>query len=286
MDEALLTAAQVQLGVGRTAEGRQLVQAALERRPKWIDAQGMLVRIDVRDGQLDRARALAREMPRPEGVTVTEIDGDIDMLAGKPEDALKLYESAQRTAPTARLAMKMFNLRRATQAPHPERSLVEWLERKPQDPTVRRLLAQHYSSAGKRSEAIANYERLAKEPNADPAVLNNLAWMLAESGDARAVEIAKRAHEAAPGVPEIADTYGWILVRSDKVADGLAVLERALAAAPTNPDVQFHAAAAYAKNGQNARAVELLRQALQPGREFAGRAEAEQLLQSLNAKES
>jgi putative PEP-CTERM system TPR-repeat lipoprotein len=286
LDDALLSAAQVQLSVGHVAEARQLVQTALEHKPGWHEAQGLLVNIDVRDGRLDRALAGARQLPRPTGMTVAEVDGDINLLAGKNDEAIKLYETAQRTTPSPALAIKLFNVRRSVQAPSPERSLTEWLEKKPQDATVRRVLAQHYQSAGRRDEALAQYERLAKEQGPDPAVLNNLAWMLEQSGDARALDIARRAHEAAPGVPEIADTYGWILVRSDKVAAGLAVLERALAAAPMNPDVQFHAAAAYAKNGENARAVELLRQCLQPGREFAARAEAEELLRTLKAKDS
>lgn len=286
LDDALLSAAQVQLGAGRIAEARQLVQTALDRKPGWSEAQGLLVTIDVRDGQLDRALARARQMPRPAGMSVAEVDGDIHAMAGKKDEAIRLYETAQRATPTAALAIKIYNVRRTLQGPGAERSLTEWLERKPADSNVRRTLAQHYESVGRVDDAVAQYERLAKEQRLDPAVLNNLAWLLAQRNDPRALDIARRAYEAAPGVAEVADTYGWILVRSDKVAEGLPVLERALAAAPMNPDVQFHAAAAYAKSGKNARAVELLRQCLQPGREFAARAEAEELLRSLDAKES
>jgi predicted Zn-dependent protease len=105
--------------------------------------------------------------------------------------------------------------------------------------------------------------------------------MLHARGDARAVTLAKRAYDAAPNVAEIADSYGWILVQRDKVPEGIAMLERALAGAPANPDIQYHVAAAYVKSGQSARGAEILREVLQSHGKFASRQEAERLESSL-----
>jgi predicted Zn-dependent protease len=122
---------------------------------------------------------------------------------------------------------------------------------------------------------------LAQEQPPDPATLNNLAWLLHEKGDARALDLAQQAHVAAPKVPEIADTYGWILVQRNQAAAGLDVLQAAMAGAPGNPDIQYHVAAAYAKSGQQEKAAELLRESLKSGKPFRSRAAAESLLTSI-----
>jgi len=59
------------------------------------------------------------------------------------------------------------------------------------------------------------------------------------------------------------------------------MLERALASAPANPDIQYHVAAAYVKSGQSARGAELLRDVLRSHEKFASRQEAERLESSL-----
>jgi thioredoxin-like negative regulator of GroEL len=61
------------------------------------------------------------------------------------------------------------------------------------------------------------------------------------------------------------------------------VLQEALAKAPTNPDVQYHLAAAYAKTGERTKASELVRESLKAKGAFASRSAAEGLLRSLTA---
>ena len=117
----------------------------------------------------------------------------------------------------------------------------------------------------------------------DPVMLNNFAWLLHEKGDARAVDLARRAYTAAPGIAEVADTYGWILVEGGKTAEGVKVLQEALAKAPTNPDVQYHLAAAYAKTGSAAEGFRARARIAEGEGPFASRSAAEGLLRSLTA---
>lgn len=280
LDEALVSAAQVQLGLNRKAEARQLAETAFARQPSSVEAQRLLMRIDAQDGQIERALARARSLASTTGRPVGELEGDAYMLAGKPNDALSAYEGAQRAKMNEALAVKIFNARRAMKGDSPERSLVDWLAKEPGNQSLRRLLAQYYEASGKRREAVAEYERLAADGK-DPLALNNLAWMLSESGDARALDLARRAHEQAPNIAEIADTYGWILVRAAKVSEGVVVLERARSQAPSNPEIQFHLASAYAKAGRSAQARDLLRTLLASDAAFTSRREAEQLARSI-----
>jgi putative PEP-CTERM system TPR-repeat lipoprotein len=280
--EGSLNAARLYEETGRIDEGRQLLEAALADRPDWREATRLLLELDARNGRVDQALARVRSMTELSPAASLEYQGDVYVWARHYPNALGAYEDAQRKQPSAALAMKMFNVQRAAGAPSPQLSLLEWLQNSPADADVRRLLAAHYESTGRQADAAAEYEKLLATGRIDPVSLNNLAWILQSRGDARAVALAKRAYDAAPQIPAIADTYGWILVQTDKVRDGIVVLERALAGASANPDIQYHVAAAYVKSGQAARGAEILREVLQAHEKFASRQEAEQLMQSLS----
>jgi cellulose synthase operon protein C len=282
--EGDLNAARLQLDLNRPDEARKVLQSALARNPKWREANQLLMQVDARTGQVDKALARAREITAdaPPGV-LSEIEGDVYALAGKPAQAITAYEDAQRKRPTGTVALKLFHARRLAKVTPVESSLTQWLQRSPGDVEVRQLLASYYEATGRTDPAIAEYERLAQRQPPDPAVLNNLAWLLHQKGDARALQFAQRAHAAAPKIAEIADTYGWILVERDQAAEGLGVLQTALSGAPDNLDIQYHVAAAYAKSGQRQKAAELLRESLKSGKEFRSRAAAESLLSSMRA---
>lgn len=283
--QAHLDAARVYLDLNEVTKARQSVEAALATNAKWRDAQQLMITVDARDGKVERAFDRAKELnPSASPAVLATLRGDLYAMAKQFEAAAESYENAQRLQPAAQTAVKLYQARRAGGVRDPERSLVQWLERAPQDVTVRKTLAIHYESSGQSERALAEYERLLGANAVDPAILNNMAWALHQKGDPRALELARRAYEGAPQYPEIADTYGWILVRMDRVTEGLTVLQSALANAPTNPDILYHAAVAYHKSGDPNRAMKLVNDALNAGREFASRAEAQQLARELAEK--
>jgi predicted Zn-dependent protease len=281
--EGELNAARLQLDLNKPEQARRVLEAALARRPGWREAEQLLIRVEARSGQVDRAIALARSsMAGAPAGAVKETEGDVYTLARKPAQAITAYDEAQRQNPSSSLAIKLFNARREAGAASPEASLTQWLQRTPNDVQARRLLVLVYQASGKVDEAIKQYEHLMEQGPADPVMLNNFAWLLHEKGDARAVDLARRAYAVAPGISEVADTYGWILLESGKTAEGMKVLQSALTGAPDNPDVQYHLATAYAKTGDSAKASELVRESLKGKREFGSRAAAESLLRSLS----
>jgi Tfp pilus assembly protein PilF len=277
----------VYLDLNDRTKARQAVESALAANPKWRDAQQLMITVDARDGKVDRAFERAKELnPSASPAALAALRGDLHGMAKQYEEAAAAYEDAQRLQPTGQTAVKLYQARRVAGARNPERSLVQWLERSPQDVSTRKALAIHYESSGQPERALAEYERLMSANAVDPAILNNLAWALHQKGDPRALDMAKKAYEGAPQYPEIADTYGWILVRMDRVPEGLTVLQSALANAPTNPDILYHAAVAYHKSGDPNRAMKLVDDALKGGRAFASRAEAEQLARDLAGKKT
>jgi putative PEP-CTERM system TPR-repeat lipoprotein len=280
--QSVLDAARLHLDLGQVQQARDLLDAAIVDRPKWREAHRLLAVVDAREGRVEQALARMKNVSDDlSPAAVHAFQGELYALAGQPAAAIKGLEEAQRLQPSGALAIKLFELRRASGADAAERSLVQWIERKPDDVAVRRVLALQYESTGRQALALPHYEQMLAADAIDPITLNNMAWALHERGDARAPELARRAYTAAPHLAAVADTYGWILVRMGKAQQGLDVLEKALAKAPANPDIRYHAAVAYSKSGQVPKAVEILQGVVRTQEQFMSRTAAEQLLASL-----
>ena len=280
---ATLAAAKLHLQLDQRAQARDLLTAAVAEQPKWLEAERLLIATLAADGDVDgalaRAKTVFRDAPP---AAVRELEGDIYASARRAPQAIEAYEQAQRAKPSSALALKLFRARRSVGEQSAERSLVQWLQRTPEDSQVRSVLAAYYDSSGDSARAVQEYERLLAANAISPEMLNNLAWALHLKGDPRALELARRAHAAAPRSGAIADTYGWILVQMGKVQEGRDVLEMALNREPENPDIAYHAAVAYSKSGQISRARDLLQGVLKSPSQFASRAEAEQLARTLS----
>ena len=112
--------------------------------------------------------------------------------------------------------------------------------------------------------------------------LNNLAWLYYLEKDPRAVPTAKRAWQLAPHVPSVGDTYGWLLVESGAVQEGLNVLEGAWNdGGLSDPELRYHYAATLARAGRAERAAPRLAQLLAEVPEFPSRDAAQALAASL-----
>lgn len=135
-------------------------------------------------------------------------------------------------------------------------------------PEVATLLAELQSAAGHPEEAAATDEVVrtitALQAEAGQTVDLELALFEADRGDsARAVELARAAHEARSGNVYANDALAWALVRDGRAEEALAHVERALRLDTADPVIRFHAAAAFAASGEHDRAAEELARALE-----------------------
>lgn len=121
-----------------------------------------------------------------------------------------------------------------------EKFVHEWREKLPKSSRASLILALDAQEKNNTPAAIDGYERALQGAPESPVLLNNLAWSYYLEKDARAEQTAKRAYELAPNSPAILDTYGWILVESGKVTEGITYLERAVNLAEGNTEIQEH----------------------------------------------
>lgn len=169
------------------------------------------------------------------------LQGLIRLAEGRQEDALSLYQKSWELKPTELAAEGIYkqyaSLNRKSEA---EKFALEWQEKFPQSYRASLILALDAQGKNDIPAAIEGYERALKKVPQSPVLLNNLAWSYYLEKDSRAEETAKRAYELAPNSPAILDTYGWILVESGKVSEGVSYLERAANLAQDNAEIQGH----------------------------------------------
>jgi len=266
------------------AGARVSLLQALELQKDNLPILVALADLELRDGRLDEALKQARHVQSvyPEKSEGHIAEGQVHLKSEDFDAASKAFKRAYVINPNGQLAMMQYRtLHRIGKADEGETVLRDWLERQPDDLGVRFVLAARYQTQGKPSEAISEYERIMEKQSDNMEVLNNLAWLYHEQGDARGLEYAEKAYKLSDNRPEVADTLGWILVNQGQVKRGLALLQDAAVKAPHIPDVRYHLAVALHKSGDKDEARKELERLLSSGHDFSDKGNAKSLLESL-----
>lgn len=129
----------------------------------------------------------------------------------------------------------------------------------PNNLQLRLHLAMLQQSTGQNDSARANYEMLLESMPENTVVLNNLAWLYHKTEDHRAVALAERAYELSPSNAAIADTYGWIMLKSGNHQESVPVLEKAHELQPDSEEIARHLAEAYRVVGMESAAQRILK---------------------------
>jgi len=118
--------------------------------------------------------------------------------------------------------------------------------------------------AGRHPEAQQVYEATLKIQPDNPIVLNNLAFLLAETGGNLddALSKAQRAKQLLPGMAEVSDTLGWIFLKKKLPDQAIDILKDLVVKQPNHAIYRFHLGMAYSQKGDKTRAMEQLREAL------------------------
>ena len=124
------------------------------------------------------------------------------------------------------------------------------------------------------------YEKLLSVAPNSPLALNNLAVIYSEHlGQLdKAYDLARKAKEAVPNEPHIADTLGWILFKKGDYGNALRLLQESAGKLPDLPEIQFHAGMAHYMLGEEGPARLALQKAVDAPSDFPGKDEARQRL--------
>jgi len=269
------------------AGARAAIDAAIRLQPGFVPAWAGRLTLEAAQSGVGAALRLAERLRRDHpqsGWIAALMIGDLHRSAADLPAARAAYEQALASGPeTSEAAARLFALR--LQAGESAEAALGFararLARLPADVALRFQVAAFLLAQGRETEAIAETEALLRLVPDHVAALNNLAWLYDRHGDARARDLAARAHGLAPDDPRIADTYGWILFRGGDTSRGIALLRAAATAAPRAGEIQHRFAEALAASGARDEARAVLDGALADGQPFPGREAAERLLQML-----
>jgi putative PEP-CTERM system TPR-repeat lipoprotein len=270
--------------LGDHAGARRAFEEAVSIKPDFIQARYALGKLEIKDDRIDKALGIAEGLGAdfPDSAIGAVLAGSAHLEAGRTADAIQSFEAAyarERTSETV-LALAGAYLR-GDRTDDTVRVLEDWTAEQPGDRRAIALLAQSLQMAGRDAEAISAYETLLEAGQKDYVTLNNLAWLYHERGDERALEVAREAYDLAPNRPEVADTYGWILVNNGQSKEGLSILQQAYVAFPTQTEIGYHVAVGLKAEGRSEEAATLLRRLLRESPDFAQAEEARALLAEL-----
>jgi tetratricopeptide (TPR) repeat protein len=262
----------------RASTGGEVAQVAAE----VATVELALLRLDLRSGDVDGAQQrFSRLDPSLVGTDQYKLlRADIDVARGAIDIAqasyLDLLQQGNRLA-----LFRLVGLYHDSGNLLPLRKLLrDWLAENTNDIGAEVALANVHLTLSEYGQAAELFESvLAKQPN-NVVVLNNLAWLYLQTGDARATSVAQRAYALAPRNADVADTLGWILLSKGDIDGGSRVLHEALALAPDNPTILYHVAKALADAGATERAIATLKRT--EGRAFAEADAAQALVRALS----
>jgi len=278
-----LRLAKILSDAGRSGDSQAVLLEAKDMDPGNPQIALGLIGIALNAGDLDQATELAADLEPYDEILSERFRGHILLQTGETEKAIETLEAAYARDPRSDLAIDLFFARRkAGDLPAAIAVLEAHVAARANDRQVRHALASSLAEAGRHAEAMEHYQALVDQSPDDVLALNNLAWLRDTLGHADGLDYAKRAYALAPDAPQVADTYGWLLVRADDLAAGIPVLRRAIGQAPRDLNVRYRLAFALQESGNASEAREILQSILQPGTEFAERSNAEQLLGRLD----
>jgi tetratricopeptide (TPR) repeat protein len=236
---------------------------------------------------------------------------DLDLAAKQYATAIervqKFIEKDPKQAQALALRAKIYLAQR--DFTHAEPDLLKAIELDPKLEPAYLLLAQLYVASNRQEEAIAKltafvennksaqaapalmqlamlneqlknfaaardaYEKLLTVAPNSPLALNNLAVLYSEHFAEldKAYDLAKRANEAAPNEPHLADTLGWILFKKGDYGNALRLLQESAGKLPDNPAIQFHVGMAHYMLGEEEPARIALQKAADSTADFPGK---------------
>lgn len=243
---------------GLSAEAAAMLGRAFEIAPQSPEIQRRLLERAARTRDYKAVLAAAKSLQRsaPQSAAGFLLEGAAE-ASRKAWPAALAAQQAALDKPDARgEAERAYyaTLRRAGQAQKAERFAADWLAQHPREVHLRGLLGSEALAAGRKAQAERWFREIVEiEPRSLPA-LNNLAWLLAERGDAQAVPTAERALALAPNRPEVLDTMARALESRQELAQAIDYQKRAVQAGAGRPDLRVRLVRLLVKHGDKAQA--------------------------------
>jgi putative PEP-CTERM system TPR-repeat lipoprotein len=228
---------------------------------------------------LAQARNLQKESPKQ--AVGFALEAEVLALDRNVREAAAAYRAAILRSPPPLIVLRYYTLLTSDGKEKEAMAVTqEWLTQHPQDVALRTALGQRSLDSGDCAHAIRYYRDAAQYDPSNAALLNNLAWCLAETNSPEALDFAERAYRIAPSSAAIANTYGWVLFQRGDITQGIRHLRRSTELEPDDAGHRIYLAKALIKSGDKDGARKQLELAAK-GDTGRSKSVARQLLESL-----
>jgi tetratricopeptide (TPR) repeat protein len=252
----LMGIVETNMAQNKTDEALKILQAESEKAPNRVDLMLALGNTAVRAGKYDFAIE-----------TFNRVLAQTEKGKGQGDLYLRIGETQRRKG----------DLNSAIQ------SLQKARETLPDNIVVLSTLALVLDAAARRPEAKQVYEATIRlDPN-NGVALNNLAFLLAESGGDldEALTKAQRAKQLLPNLFEVSDTLGWIYLKKNLSANAIDIFKDLVSKQPNQATYHYHLGMAYSQQGDKSKALEQLKEALKYNPKKDEKEKIEQLITRL-----
>jgi tetratricopeptide (TPR) repeat protein len=245
----LLGEAESYLLLGKPDQAIKVIQDEVNRFPNRNDLKRDLADIQFRTGHIDEA--------------IKSYENLMPMFKDNPRQLGDLY---------ARVGDGYI---RKKDSPQAITQLRKAHELEPDSTPVINSLALLLENSGDHQEARKLYQESISRKQDDPEALNNLAYLMAETGGNldEALTLATRAKQKLPNYHEISDTIGWIYLKKNLADSAVDIFRDLTSKVPDNSTYHYHYAMALFQKGDRANAQKQCQAALaaKPGKEEEGR---------------
>ena len=233
----LMGIVETNMAQNKTEEAIRILQTESDKAPGRLDLLFNVANTAVRAGKYDYAVQ-----------TYNRILGQMDKSAKPGEVYLRIGEAYRRKG-DANAAIQALQKARETL---PDNILVLY------------TLGLVLDGAQRKPEAKQFYEATLKLQPDNAVVLNNLAFLLAETGGDLndALTKAQHAKQVNPSLNEISDTLGWIYLKKGLADNAIDVFKDLVSKEPNHATYRYHLGMAYSQKGDKSKALEQLKEAL------------------------
>jgi putative PEP-CTERM system TPR-repeat lipoprotein len=272
-------------GAGDAERSKTELRKVLELDENYVPALLSLAKIANNEGDLEGLRQYMAQVVElaPDSLDVVRLQAVAALANGDQAGAIEHAQRAFTLAPSSRTTLELASYQWGAGEDGAARKHLEaWIDQNPNDVGVRMALADRLQMGADIPAAMEQYRRILDVQPGNVIALNNLAWHLKESDLKKALEYIDRAANVAPDNPSVLDTRALIQYENGDYRGANSSIQGALARAPDEPSIRYHAAMIHAALGEKVEAVAILEAiTAEDAAEFPERAEAVELLASL-----
>jgi putative PEP-CTERM system TPR-repeat lipoprotein len=175
-------------------------------------------------------------------VLLNKFKGQLALAGNQPEVAVDAFKAFYAFSKSMEDAINLSNAHlRNNQAQTAREVLAKYIEEVDSSPASMSIVAEFMLTQKFYKDAVDYYNSILQNQPKSLVAQNNLAMAyLGAEQFAEALEAAEKAADLAPTVPQIMDTYGWVLYKNGKTQEAQALLALAYEKLPNDPSVALH----------------------------------------------